>query len=332
MLPEKSNRILVIGGNGFFGRLLVEDLSRYCNAELVLANRRTADLQDRASLEAALDGVAIAICAAGPYQQLPVKLPSSCIERRIHYIDLADDPEFICRVRELVPKNATGLPAICTGWSTTPALSGLLAHIAAAGQESVDSLRIQMAPGNRGARNRATIASLLHSVDSIGWTSPYRFPFPPPVGLQTGYLVNSADARLFPDMFESRIVEFRAGSELRFLNASVSVLAWLRRRNLLGDLSRSAGLIQQLAGLLGGFGHDWGAVGVEARGTSSKRVSVVAHHEGPRIAVTPASIMAARLLSGEKHGGLVSYRSWLTADELKDECRLRGFELVEEHI
>jgi hypothetical protein len=321
MRLEKSNRVLIFGSSGFFGRLLVQDLKRYSDATLVLPNRQTANLQNRASVEAALEGVAIAICAAGPYQSLPTTLPALCLQRGVHYIDLADDPSYVRRVRELVPEGATGLPAICTGWSTVSALSGLLAQIAGAGQTSVDSIRIQMAPGNRGARSLATITSLLHSVESRGWTSPYRFPFPAPVGPQTGYLIAAPDNEVF-----------RAGSELALLNTAVSVLAWLRRNNLVKDLPRWAGLFQCLAGLFQGFGHDWGALGVEVRGAHSRRVSVVAEKEGPHIAVMPAAIMAARLLAGEQHTGLVSYRTWLNADDLRTECTRRGFALIEEML
>src|SRR5215510_9707379 len=198
------NKILVIGGRGYFGRLLIDDLLRNTNSELVVASRQAfrssrfetvvADLRDPNSLEQALAGVQIAICAAGPYQNLPTTLAELCLNRGIHYIDLADDRGFVQKVRSLTSdhKNAAG---VCTGWSTVSALSGLLAGIASNGMTAINSIYIQMAPGNRGARHTATIASLMNSVGKpfiisrdgksqrvVGWSEPREFAFPSPVG------------------------------------------------------------------------------------------------------------------------------------------------------
>src|SRR5215510_92672 len=165
-------KILVIGGRGYFGRLLIDDLIRNTNSELVVASRQAfrssrfetvvADLRDPDSLERALTGVKIAICAAGPYQNLPTTLAELCLNRGIHYIDLADDRGFVQRVRSLAADHENAAGAVCTGWSTVSALSGLLAGIASDGMTAIDSIYIQMAPGNRGARHTATIASLMN--------------------------------------------------------------------------------------------------------------------------------------------------------------------------
>ena len=84
-------KVLIVGGTGYFGRLLVEDLRRHTDCELIVAGRNSADLRNPASLEAALKGASIAICAAGPFQALPTTLAELCLRDGIHYIDLADD-------------------------------------------------------------------------------------------------------------------------------------------------------------------------------------------------------------------------------------------------
>src|SRR5207302_279242 len=98
-------RVLVVGGSGYFGRLLVQDLLRFADCDLIVGSRRpvhsnsfetvVADLRNPASLERALAGVDIAICAAGPFQELPTTLVEFCLSRKIHYIDLADDRRFV---------------------------------------------------------------------------------------------------------------------------------------------------------------------------------------------------------------------------------------------
>src|SRR5919108_4265019 len=62
-----ARKVLIVGGAGHLGRLLVEDLRRHADCELVVADRRVVDLRNPASIESALAGVAVAICAAGPF-------------------------------------------------------------------------------------------------------------------------------------------------------------------------------------------------------------------------------------------------------------------------
>jgi hypothetical protein len=333
-----EKRVIVMGGQGYFGRLIVEDLRRHSDCEVLVAGRRAADLRDAASLEAALADVVVAICAAGPFQRLPITLAEICARRRIHYIDVADDRRFVRKVRSLAVNHAGNLPAVCPGWSTVSALSGLLVHIASAGMDRIDSIQIHMAPGNRGARQKSTIESLLHSVGQPftvfrdgrwqtvqGWSEPRWFCFPSPIGRRVGYLVNVVDLELFPEMFQASNVEFRTGSELAILNRTVLLLAGRKM-----DWTRFAELFQRAAALLSWFGHDWGAVGVEVAGTGTRRAFVVARANGERIAAMPASVMAGLLLSGSAHSGLVSYRDWLSREQLKAECEKRGFELIVE--
>jgi hypothetical protein len=294
---------------------------------------------DRSTIARALDGIDIAICAAGPYQNMPLTLAELCLERGIHYIDLADDPEFVSRVRDLAQANQTKRAAICTAWSTVSALSGVLAKIASTGIEPVHTIRIHMAPGNRGARHTATITSLLHSVgqqftiwrdgkpcEVRGWSDPVDFDFALPIGRRRGYLVDVPDHRLFPELFGAATVEFRAGSELSSLNYAVSLLAATRL-----SWVRWSGLSQKAASLFSVLGTDAGAVAVEVVGRRRRVAQVVGASRGERMAVMPASITTGLLMSYVRRG-LLSYEDWINEEQLRTECEKRGFQLiVEEH-
>jgi saccharopine dehydrogenase-like NADP-dependent oxidoreductase len=363
------SRILVVGASGYFGSLLVEDLLRHTDADVWAAGRGrhgmaellrrvgpglsgrltpcVCDLAQPASVEALVPQVRAAICAAGPYQGLPLTLLESCVKHAVPYLDLADDRGFFVKARQRVARqDEARLPAVCVGWSAVPALSGLLARMAAEGMERLDALFVQIAPGNRSPRNKGTVASLLASLgkscrlwregewrDVPGWSEPRTFPFPLPVGPRRGYIVDVPDHEIFPALFHARRVEFRVGAELSILNHGASALAWLSRR-LAIQWAPFAPWLTPAMGALGLLGHDWGAVGVEAFGVEAglpvrRQVCVVAGSSGQRIPVLPAAVMAARLLSGEwGETGLVRVDRWLSRAELASECGKRGLDLT----
>jgi len=336
-----TQKVLVVGGNGYFGRLLADDLARIPGCNVTVASRHAgvfADLRDEASLRKVLDGTSVAICAAGPYQELPTTLAELCVQNGIHYIDLADDRYFVRKIRLIAKQTASCRSAVCTGWSTVSALSGLLAKIASDQMTIIDSIRIQMAPGNHGARHTGTIASLMHSVGQplllfrdgswrsvTGWSDPRDFVFPAPIGIRRGYIVDVPDHDTFPELFGVRTVEFRAGAELQILNSCLTLLGETRRNWV--PWSR---LLQNFTALFSWIGHDWGAIGVEVAGFGRRRACIVAESVGERIAVMPASVMTERLLSGVNCNGLVSCSDWLTEQELRSECDKRNFRLVVE--
>jgi hypothetical protein len=341
----KLEKVLVIGGHGYFGQLLIDDLRVNCSCEVVVAGRRPVrderfvDLHDPASLDRALADITIAICAAGPYQKLPTTFARQCIERGIHYIDLADDREFVETIRSL-PQARNARTAVCTGWSTVSALSGALTQIASSGMNHINSIQIHMAPGNRGARQTATIASLLNSVgkrfsvcrdgiwtDVIGWSAPRTFSFPAPIGTRQGYLVDVPDHAIFPNLFKAGTVEFRAGSELAFLNAVLSLLRRTRH-----NWSNWGSVFQRAAALFSRLGRDCGAIGAEVSGSARRRVSIIGESRGERLAVMPAAVMTSRLLSENAGRGVISFKDWITEDQLRNECTRRGFRLHVENL
>jgi hypothetical protein len=325
--------------------LLLEDLRRSTPCELVIGTRRSklssqyettpCDLHDPHSVEKALSHVDIAICAAGPFQRIPTTLVERCIHNGVHYIDLADDRSFVHRVRSVVKSRTGKLPAVCTGWSTVSALSGTLVRFAV-GSGSAGKVYIHMVAGNRSVWNRATIESLLLSVgqpftvlrDSqwrtvTGWSDPRRFSFPNPIGERTAYLVNVPDLDIFPETFHAETVEFRAGGEFSLMNDAMAVLPrWSLRPGLLQAAARSFRFV----------GHDWGGLGVEVRGSTSRRVSVVADHEGQRLATMPASIMTAVLLERPTMQGLISPADWIKREDFQRECERRQFRFVVEEL
>lgn len=359
--------VLVVGATGYFGRLLVEDLLSFTDCGVVVCSRRRkdsqalaaelsktspgrirftgGDLNEPTAWAAALKGVFAAICAAGPFQGMPLSLLEACLTRGVHYLDLADDRDFVRRALEKA-RERSGKTAVCPGWSTAPALTAILAKIAATGMDKGIDISSQIAPGHRAPRNVGTVLSLLHSTgkpmrlwsdnawrDAWGWSEPKVFRFPEPVGTRTGFLVNVPDYDLFPDLFNARSVSFRAGAEFAALNAGTSVLAALSRHKIVSDWSFASGFLRSVLAITSVFGHDSGAVGVEVHGTrngrpTTSRASVTAAHEGQRIPVMPASFVISALKRGTLDAKNSTLDSWITRTGLADECVKRGWALA----
>src|SRR4051812_26762276 len=100
-----NRKVLIVGGSGHFGRLLAEDLRRYAACEPILADRSWSD--------ESLRDVDVAICTAGPFQTLPTTLAEACLRHASHYIDFADDRNFVRRVHTVVDKHGSPQSAVC---------------------------------------------------------------------------------------------------------------------------------------------------------------------------------------------------------------------------
>jgi hypothetical protein len=360
--------VLVVGGSGYFGRLLVDELCRFTTCDIVIGGRdqtkiaqiinasehknrlraQAMDLRQPDSIDIALSNVEVAICAAGPFQSFPLTLVERCIEQKIPYIDLADARAFVRGVNQL-PGARSAASAVCSGWSAVPALSGALAAIASRGFEELHKIHSQIAPGNKAPRGQSTVSSLLESVGqkhqlwrndkwetASGWSEPCGFSFPSPIGYRLGRLVDVADYDIFPEKFKAQTVEFRVSSELEFLNKGVDVLSWFVRRNLAPPLTPFTPIFQSSMALFGLFGSDAGAVGVECTGrkgneTVRRRASIVAERLGHWIPIMPATIMTKRIIEQrDKFIGLQDPVSWITEEELNRECETRNYKLVVE--
>ncbi len=366
------SKVLVVGAGGYFGSLLVRELLEYTDCDVIAAGRsykhlsdklfkfknsrlsfEVVDLKNSESVERLLSEAQVAICAAGPFQNLPLTLLELCLKKRVHYIDFSDDRQFVKKVHETVNQIADKeyLPAICSGWSTFPALSGALTRIAVNGLEKADSITIQMAPGNRSPRAIATVTSLLSSVGSSfsvwrerhwqnvsGWSGAEPCHFPEPIGQRQGYLVDVPDHEIFPALFDVDSVEFRVAPEIHFFSQILSLMAWFRRKGFVRNWAPYAAVLRKAASLLGFLGHDSGAVSVEVLGTkkgikSRKRVCIITDKEGQCIPVIPATIMVASLLKNElNHKGLVPVDDWIEKEDLQRECQKRNYRLIIEEL
>ena len=357
---EPSNpRIVVYGGGGFFGRLLVKDLLKNSNADIVIAsrnpppigsypyNRRVkfiiSDINDYESVAASIEGAKAAICCIGPFQGLTLNLLRACIDKKVHYIDVADDRDFIVRCHELSGQvEQAGIMAF-VGCSVVPGISSLLTKFCADRIGGVEKARIFITPGTRHPRGPGSFLCLLSTVGQpycvpadgkekivYGWTGREKVEFPPPIGDRWVYfIVDVADYVLQPSYFGARTVEFKIGSEIDFLNRTLATLRSAKRHLGIKSLNWIMPLSRVIISVASWFGTTKGAVMVEVSGhreteTPRIRLSVYAEKGGEVIPSILASIAVQRILDAEiEYTGIVPLHSWLAMDEFVAELSKR---------
>jgi len=246
-------RIVVYGGNGFFGRLVVQELLRRTDADVLIASRRArhvnfgddqvrvkfaeSDLADYGSVLRTVEGARIAILCGGPFQRMPRSLLSACIEKGISYIDIADDRSFVDAAHKLASDAETAGIAAFIGCSVVPGLTSQLTSFSQSQVGDIQAVSTAISPGTKHPRGPGSFECLLTTAgEQFGDASghgynPCYVNFPPPMGKRKVYqVVDIADYFVQPHYFGTRKVEFRIGSELGLLNAMFSWIAGARHR------------------------------------------------------------------------------------------------------
>jgi hypothetical protein len=364
-LEQSVPRVVVYGGDGFIGHLVVEDLLKYSSADIVVASRHPtaktfrpfetrvrkveSDVNDYASLPATIEGAQVVVSCIGPFQGQSLNLLRACIEKRITYVDVADDRDFVVRCHQLSSAvKEAGITAF-VGCSVVPGMASLLTKYCQAEIPSIERTRIFISPGTQHPRGRGSFARLLSTVgnefsiphgsgDKVvrGWTGRERVGFPPPMGCQWVYLVvDIADYFLQPLYFSVKRVEFKIGSELDILNRALSGTRALKGlmgfKSVRWILPISSALIHA-ASL---FGTSQGGVIVEVSGRNhaeSKMISlsVFAGEHGEVIPAILPSLATQMILQGEvAYRGIVPLADWLPSERFVEELSKRRVRISE---
>lgn len=265
--PHKQ--VLLLGVFGAFGQHLAKRLAQLPGIELTLgaadpsglevfahesgAKLAQVDCADPASLARAIEGRFIVVNICGPFHGRDYAVAEAAMAAGAHYIDPADEREYVAGFEALQRRAQTQGCLLVTGASVTPALSAALIEMAAADFERVTDIETFIAPGSRDRRELATARTILDYLDhsirikergrwrqAPGWLRPRLVRFPEPIGRRRGYLCDSADLDLFPRRFGVLTVIARAGIRARIFNSGVILLALLRRRQIIKRVPRWA--------------------------------------------------------------------------------------------
>lgn len=248
-------KVLLLGGTGVFGsrlaRLLVRD-----GHDLTIAARNLKTAQDLAQqLNCAaqqmdrngdlnsLTGHDVLVDAAGPYHSYgsdPYRLARAAIKAGMHYLDLSDNADFCCGIRELDDQARVAGLCVLSGMSSVPALSSAAVR-ALTKDEKPRVIESAILPGNRSPRGLSVMASILAQagrpmrvwrggmwMQATGWSSPRYYCLPKGI-MRQGWQIEVPDQVLFPEHFQADSVVFRAGLELAVMRYGLAGFAAIRR-------------------------------------------------------------------------------------------------------
>lgn len=359
---KRTTRILVIGGGGFYGRYLVNDLYKQTNANITIVGRKPlliepakadriefvrCNISNLNDLEELVKGFDVVVHCAGPFQDLPLNPLLVAIQAKVNYVDISEDRGFHREVEKLNDEIRSSGITVLSGLSVAPAMEVIFAELMQSCFERLVSVRSFAAPDTRKHRGRAMFFTMLMGVGRSfwqpkdgnlrkveGWTEPEWVEFPPPLGRRLTFLVlEMADLDLLPELFDVKTVEFKAGTEWAFLNRLLNMAAEFRKQTGYPNWESFTPVVRVLSWLMGRFGRDEGGVIFEITGVLNNslvthQVAVVARRDGGLIPAVLASIGVKKLVSGDiPTKGIVPLNKWISSDKLVKDLVDRDLEI-----
>ena len=332
-------RILVLGGYGFFGARICAALARNPRVQLVIAGRHadkaTAlayQLGLRAENARAIDctspqfapmlrklGITTLIHTAGPFQNQNYAVAQAAIQAGANYLDLADGRDFVGGVGRLDAAAKQANVGVVSGVSSLPALTTAVVDRYLPEFSRLDTVRSGITSGAL-VPGIATLRAVLGYVGQpfrvlekgqwnveYGWLDTVEHEFPKPVGSRPLGRCDVPDLDLLPKRYPTlRSASFHAGYASRTAHG---VTEWIAKRVRDGRMKSAlpfAALMYRVARWLQPIASDRGAMfitmeGVDPDGDAlSLTWNLVAReNDGPNIPCAAAIALASKLAAGQ---------------------------------
>ena len=323
-------RIVIAGGQGFFGRTAAERLRAEGAAPLSAGRRPGADLrldvEDPASLRAALRPGDVVLDTVGPFQDRSTALAEAALEIGFDLVDIADSRAYVARLYALRPRfDAAGVRLLTACSSVSGVSAALVTH-----SGLTDPVRVTgfLVPAAHYAANPGSGASLLRSVGQpvqvlhggalvtrTGWRDARNFVMPAPIGRMHGHLFETADPLTLPTAWPG----------LR--DAAFYVDSWVPGLNVMLDLGARSALVHAFMkrfmpiglALSRRLGSATGCLAFEVEGASGRvaRYALISTHYGHYTPIAPA-VLAALALANDRFEprGIVPPNLYVDPEEL----------------
>ncbi len=324
-------RVLIVGGYGVFGGKLAQLLCKDVDIELLIGGRSLrkarAFCRKHGGIPARFDrdgmllaqlhalGPQVVVDAAGPFQHYgadPYRLARAALATGAHYLDLADDADFVAGIGVLDSQAREAGRTALSGVSSVPAISSAAVEQLRRGLAQIEHIETVILPGNRAPRGLSVVRAIVaqagrplrvwhgdvwRQIPAWGDLTRVRLQATTrQLDVRWASSIGAPDLRLFPARYGARSVAFRAGLELSVLHLGLWLLAWLPRLRLVPSLTSLAPLLRGLADLLRPFGEDRGGMAVTVHGeTAARRTEqrcwtlIAESGDGPFIPAIPAA-------------------------------------------
>jgi hypothetical protein len=335
-------RIVIAGGLGFFGRTAAERLRAEGASPLTAARRPGADLrldvEDPASLRAALRPGDVVLDTVGPFQDRTTALAEAALEIGCDLVDIADSRAYVAALYALRDRfNATGTRLLTACSSVSGVSAALITHSGLADPARLTGFLV---PAVAYAANPGSGGSLLRSVgqpvkvlaggalvERIGWRGGPGLVMPPPIGRMHGHLFETADPLTLPTAWPSlRDVAFYVDSWVPGLNVMLDLGARLAPVHALMTRCMPLGLA-----LSRRLGSPVGCLAFEIEGASGPvaRYALISPNHGHYTPIAPA-VLATLALAQDRFEprGLVPPNQYVDAEALLAYLARVGVETV----
>jgi hypothetical protein len=342
-LEAVVTRVIVLGGQGQFGRCAIEQLRILGISPLVAARRVISDIlvdaENPASIRAAFSAGDLVLDVAGPFQQRTMALLEAALEIGFDVIDVNDNLSYAQQVMALEPKIAGAGIRVLSSASSVSAVAAAIVRRSAL--KAPTRLTGFLAPASRYTSNRGSALSLIRSLGRPvrawrggalqtlrGWSENRPFPMPKPVGPIVGRLFESADAvwlpRIWPSLLDVAMyvdANTPGVNALLHLGARFPVFRHLLERQV--DLGTR--LVRAIGSQAGGIGYE-----IEDAQGKVARCAVLSAKTAHITAVAPAVLAARAIVTGRlQTRGLVLPDQHVEPSELVNYLRSTGIDVVD---
>ncbi len=343
-------RVVVLGATGEMGRRVVRWLRKRCpEAEIVGVCRsgrgdsqvplRAADVHAPESLAPLLDGGGdgggVVVNVVGPYRWDPDALIAACVAARCHYVDLAEDPDFLAAVvTGAATHDAAGAGvAVVAGASTAPGLGELMArHVSTPDTAEV---RAWLSMGSRNPVSRGLLVGLLRPLGRPRPEGGRWFR-----GVETRR-VGDRNLRFAPypwpepsvDLGTRRVpLRFHVGFDRAFVTHGLSLGGRVLGRLSEARVESLAPFLLPLVSAARPLGTPLGALvvaGFDAQGREGRRVEVHADRDGLDIPALPAAWAVRAICAGADVSGACRLADCIAPADAFRDLREAGYRVVE---
>ena len=350
---------MILGAAGNFGNKIATALAK-TGAALILSGRTEESLnklQDK--IKITYPGISVKVAAlniktglnhylqllkpfvvintCGPFQENDYSVAKSCIAQKIHYIDLADNRQYVAGFCDHLNDFTLANQCIAvTGASTVPCLSSAVLEHFKNQFKNFDSLKYGISPGQKTDRGLATVKSILSytgkilkpyvgSKTSYGWQDLYRQKYPV-LGSRLMANCDIPDLDLLPKIYGLKSIKFSGSSESFIAHLGLWSLSWLTRLNMINDLERHSALLLKLSHIFDCFGTGDGGMHMIISGKDENDnpkvlqwFIIAKNGHGPQIPTIPAIILTKKLVQNRLNIrgakiclGLISLKEYLS--------------------